>query len=187
MSPGSVRTRLCIISDTHTIPPFPSTDTKHVYRHPFPTSDVLLHCGDITKIGHIAEYEAILDFLKQAPAELKLVIAGNHDITLHKELYLERLKNKHRNIPIDVDAVRELWTGDEARANGIVYLEEGVRTFNLSSGARFTVSGIEFALCVWIRQGLEEMHLFEEPPLEKHVTHSCGGDLWAAAQYKIDV
>lgn len=100
---------------------------------------------------------------------------------------MERLKNKHRNIPIDVDAVRELWTGDEARANGIVYLEEGVRTFNLSSGARFTVSGIEFALCVWIRQGLEEMHLFEEPPLEKHVTHSCGGDLWAAAQYKIDV
>lgn len=68
------------------------------------------------------------------------MIAGNHDITLHKDLYLERLKNKHRNVPIDVDAVRELWTGQEARDAGIIYLEEEMRTFSLKNGGRFTVS-----------------------------------------------
>lgn len=40
----------------------------------------------------------------------------------------------------DVEEIRELWTGQEAREAGIVYLEEGVRTFELGSGARFTVS-----------------------------------------------
>ncbi len=88
----------------------------------------------------MAEYECMLSFLKTAPAELKLVIAGNHDITLHKDLYLERLKNKHRNIPEDTDAIRQMWTGDEARSAGIVYLEEGVQAFELRNGARFTVS-----------------------------------------------
>lgn len=68
------------------------------------------------------------------------MIAGNHDITLHKDLYLERLKNKHRNVPIDVDAVRVLWTGQEARDAGIVYLEEEMRTFYLKNGARLNVS-----------------------------------------------
>ena len=68
------------------------------------------------------------------------MIAGNHDMTLQKDLYLKRLKNKHRNLPEDVDAIRELWTGKDARNAGIMYLEEGVRTFELSNGARFTVS-----------------------------------------------
>ena len=144
MSTNNIKTRLCIISDTHTVIPFPNSDTSHIYRQPFPKSDVLLHCGDITNVGYLTEFEAIFNFLKQAPAELKLVIAGNHDITLHKDLYLETLKNKHRNIPDDVDAIRELWTGKEARRAGIVYLEEGVKTFTLGNGARFTVRQISF-------------------------------------------
>ena len=81
----------------------------------------------------------MLDFLKQAKAELKLVIAGNHDITLHEELYLKRLKNKHNNVPEDMGKIREMWMGEEARRYGIVYLEEGTRMFELGNGARFTV------------------------------------------------
>lgn len=42
----------------------------------------------------------------------------------------------------DVEEIRELWTGQEARDAGIVYLEEGVRTFELGNGARLTVSDI---------------------------------------------
>ncbi len=82
--------------------------------------------------------------LKAAPAELKLVIPGNHDITLHEEFYVGGTgKDKHvgrgRGVE-DVKRIRELWMGEEARRAGIVYLEEGVRTFELGSGARFTVS-----------------------------------------------
>ena len=140
MTATTAKTHFCILSDTHTVTPFPPNDRTHAYRYLFPASDVLIHCGDITTVGYLSEYETIFNFLKAAPAELKLVIAGNHDITLHKELYLERLKEKHGNVVEDVDRIREMWVGEEARRAGIVYLEEGVRRFELSNGASFTVS-----------------------------------------------
>ena len=150
MSTTTIRTRLLIISDTHTASPLPSTDPTHAYRLPLPQADVLLHAGDITKVGYFAEYEAMFDMLKAAPAELKLVIPGNHDITLHEDFYVRGTgKNKHIRSMEDVQKIRELWTGQEARSAGIVYLEEGVRTFELGNGARFTVSGLHFCLRLW--------------------------------------
>ena len=148
MSTKTIRARLLIISDTHTAAPLPSTDRTHAYRLPFPQADILLHAGDITKVGYLTEYQAMFDMLKAAPAELKLVIPGNHDITLHEQFYVEGTgKKKHlwrgRSME-NVEKIRELWTGQEAREAGIVYLEEGVRTFELSTGARFTVSGFVF-------------------------------------------
>lgn len=146
MSTKTVRTRLLIISDTHTASPRPSTDPTHAYRLPLPKADILLHAGDITTVGYLSEYEKMLDMLKAASAELKLVIPGNHDITLHEEFYVRRTgKDKHVRRGgegmEDVQKIREMWMGEEARRAGIVYLEEGVRTFELRSGARFTVSG----------------------------------------------
>lgn len=74
-------------------------------------------------------------------APLKLVIAGNHDLTLDQEYYARVIKERkrHRGIPEDVEAVKEIWTGEEAQAAGIVYLEEGVRSFELENGAGLTV------------------------------------------------
>lgn len=88
----------------------------------------------------------MFDMLREASAELKLIIPGNHDITLHEDFYVRGTgKDKHvgrgRGLE-DVQKIREMWTGEEARRAGIVYLEEGVRTFELKSGARFTVSGL---------------------------------------------
>lgn len=77
-----VKTRFCLISDTHARAPVPPTVTEHGYRHPLPSADVLLHAGDLTRTGMIDEYRVTLDMLKAADAELKIVIAGNHDLTL---------------------------------------------------------------------------------------------------------
>lgn len=93
----------------------------------------------------------MFDMLKAAPAELKLVIPGNHDITLHEEFYVQRTgKDKHlrRNggSMEDAQKIRDMWMSEEARRTGIVYLEEGVRTFELGNGARFTVSGLDLCL-----------------------------------------
>lgn len=95
----------------------------------------------------------MFDMLKQVPAELKLIIPGNHDITLHEEFYVWGTgKDKHTRRDgggmEDVKRIRKMWTGEEARRAGIVYLEEGVRTFELESGARFTVSGLGF----WVKR-----------------------------------
>ena len=136
----TVRTRFLIISDTHTANPFPSSDTDHAFRSPLPSADVLLHAGDITKVGYINEYESAIQMLSTASAELKLVIAGNHDITLDEKYYHETGKKRfHRNIAEDLDVVKDMWIGEDAKKAGIVYMEEGVKTFTLKNGATFTV------------------------------------------------
>ncbi|KAL8917095.1 MAG: hypothetical protein Q9172_005980 [Xanthocarpia lactea] len=136
----TVKTRFCIISDTHTAEPRPLNDKSHAYREPLPSADVLLHAGDITMAGYIHEYESMVDMLSKANAELKIVIAGNHDVTLDEPYYEKIGKRKfHRNIGEDLEVVREMWTGEKAKKAGIVYLDEGVRTFTLSNGARFTI------------------------------------------------
>ncbi|KAL8736447.1 MAG: hypothetical protein Q9166_000239 [cf. Caloplaca sp. 2 TL-2023] len=148
----TIKTRICIISDTHTAELWPSNDTKHAYRDPLPKADVLLHAGDITKVGYVSEYETMFDMLFKADAELKIVIAGNHDITLDDHFYETSGKRRmHRNIGEDLKVVRDIWTGEEAKRAGIIYLEEGVRTFILSNKARFTIytSPYQPEFCNW--------------------------------------
>lgn len=94
-------------------------------------------------IGRLAEYRKMIEALSVADAELKIVIAGNHDITLHEEYYKWNGKNMfHGDSSEDLEQVRDLWTGEAAQKAGIVYLEEGIRTFELSNGAMFTVCWI---------------------------------------------
>ncbi|KAI4195601.1 MAG: hypothetical protein LQ346_003379 [Caloplaca aetnensis] len=116
----TIKTRFTIISDTHSRPPFPSDDTSHAYRSPLPPADVLLHAGDLTSVGYIAEHESAFNTISSASAELKIVIAGNHDITLDEEYYRSTgAKRFHRSIPEDTALVREIWTGEKAKAAGI--------------------------------------------------------------------
>ncbi|KAL8921892.1 MAG: hypothetical protein Q9208_005496 [Pyrenodesmia sp. 3 TL-2023] len=151
-SPKTIKTRFTIISDTHTTSPFPPTDTAHAYRSPLPPADVLLHAGDLTNIGYIHEHESAFNTISSASAELKIVIAGNHDITLDEKYYRSTgARFLHRNIPEDTAAVREIWTGEKAKEKGVVYLEEGVRRFTLRNGATFTIytSPYQPEFCDW--------------------------------------
>jgi predicted phosphodiesterase len=43
--------------------------------------DVVLHCGDLTMIGRLSNYEKAIANTKAIDAELKLVTAGNHACT----------------------------------------------------------------------------------------------------------
>lgn len=137
-----VKTRFLILSDTHNCAPAIEGDLTKAYRLPLPSSDVLLHAGDLTMEGRMAEHRRTFDVVKQAPAEMKLVIAGNHDITLDAEYYSAYGAMRHGANFEDIDAIKALWTGDEAKKHGIIYLEEGCRTFTLHSGARFTVASL---------------------------------------------
>ena len=92
-------------------------------------------------VGYLEEYKKMMESLVMADAELKIVIAGNHDITLHDRYYMrDGLNIFHTGVSEDLTAIKELWLGKAAKEAGIVYLEEGTRTFELSNGARFTVS-----------------------------------------------
>lgn len=94
-------------------------------------------------VGSHDDYHATLDVMKQVPASLKLVIAGNHDLTLDKEWMSTHEGDSRARHPPDnaYMASREFWTGNEGRAKkeGIVFLDEGVHSFKLQSGAKLTV------------------------------------------------
>ncbi|KAJ5803420.1 uncharacterized protein N7503_005870 [Penicillium pulvis] len=111
-TPARVKTRICMISDTHTNVPLPADDKEHAFRDPLPKADVLLHAGDLTKVGYTVEYEATVSMLKAADAELKLVIAGNHDITLDEEHFTTFGYRRHRK-PIRLGSAPPVLEDDE--------------------------------------------------------------------------
>lgn len=151
-----IKTRLCLISDTHNNTPAPNT-TGVSYRHPLPESTILIHAGDITRVSYRREHLQILHYLQTScTAELKLIIPGNHDISLDEPYYTAPDGGGliHRrgifagspefaapdDDPLESpQAIRELYTCPEAKEAGIVYMEEGTREFELSNGAKFTV------------------------------------------------
>ena len=110
--------------------------------------------------------------LKDADAKLKIVIAGNHDITLDEEYYNGGGNRRHsrrmgytaaldRNgdqgqdpgdAPLeDPKEIKALYTHPDTVAAGIRYLDEGTYTFTLSTGARFTIYASPYSpeFCNW--------------------------------------
>lgn len=160
----TAKTRILIISDTHTAPlvdpgsPDAGDNGQRPFRAPLPAADVLLHCGDITMMGYMHEYDAALDMLGRIDAPLKLVIAGNHDLSLDDDFYLRQsrgtakwtngermhLKNYDPDMPLQA---RELWAGEKAKAKGVTFLDEGTHEFTLQNGARLKVCTRSHVIC----------------------------------------
>lgn len=140
-----IKTRFLIISDTHSAVPGQVTGkTNVVAGAPLPKADVLLHCGDLTMIGHLSEYDKTLDMLESIDADLKLVIAGNHDISLDKVYYRRKGRFMHGSSGYSEDVptkAREMWLGERAKSAGVTYLEEGTHSFTLKNGAKLRVGG----------------------------------------------
>ena len=76
-TPGHIR--FVCISDTH---------GQH-RKMTIPNGDVLLHAGDITNVGEPAQFEDFVKWLSELPHPEKIVIAGNHDLTIQTEFYIE--------------------------------------------------------------------------------------------------
>lgn len=152
MEPKTIKTRLLLLSDTHSTPPHPPP-SPHPYRHPLPKADILIHAGDLTTTGKLTEHKTTLSVLKSATAELKLVIAGNHDITLDEKYYaaIPATSYRVRGGREDTAAIKQLYTSAEAYDAGIRYLTEGTHTFCLSTGAKVTVYASPYtpAFCGW--------------------------------------
>jgi predicted phosphohydrolase len=69
-SPEQPKIRIVCVSDTHTL------------QHDIPDGDVLIHAGDLTNKGNIAELQAQIDWISSLPHQHKVAIAGNHDTYL---------------------------------------------------------------------------------------------------------
>jgi predicted phosphodiesterase len=69
--PAQPPIRVVCISDTHT----------HIPEH-VPEGDVLIHAGDMTNAGSIAEIQKQVDWLASLPHKEIVVVSGNHDTYL---------------------------------------------------------------------------------------------------------
>lgn len=66
--------KIICISDTH---------NRHTELH-LPPGDMLIHAGDYSMRGHVAETEAFLSWFAAQPHRHKVFIAGNHDFIFQK-------------------------------------------------------------------------------------------------------
>ena len=148
MATDTVKTRFLLLSDTHNALPSPSNPTPDptkdiAYRWPLPKADVLIHAGDLTATGTVEEHRSAIELLEGVDAELKIVIPGNHDMTLHRDYCTGKLGEPifwcPRYDEKKLDGIEEMYRGGKARESGIVYMVEEYRVFRLRSGVVFGV------------------------------------------------
>lgn len=93
-SSNAMRTRLLIISDTHGHALLDPT-RQYGFRRPLPSADIALHCGDLTLRSTPKELETTLNVMREIDAPLKLVIPGNHDMSLDLKFWEEEVRTRH--------------------------------------------------------------------------------------------
>jgi Icc-related predicted phosphoesterase len=72
--------RIVFLSDTH----------GAKLSHPVPEGDLLIHCGDFSKLGKEKELLAFSEWFFACPHRHKIFIAGNHDLMFEKDPALAR-------------------------------------------------------------------------------------------------
>ncbi|KAK3112851.1 hypothetical protein LTR53_010429 [Teratosphaeriaceae sp. CCFEE 6253] len=131
------KTSFLILSDTHNFERAAADPATCPLAHEMPKVDVLLHCGDLTQVGGISAYKKALRLLASFDAELKLVIAGNHDISLDGAYWRTHLDEDDE--PEEHDAAVAIMTGPLAKEAGVTYLTEGTHRFTLRDGTTFSI------------------------------------------------
>ncbi|KAH8174380.1 calcineurin-like phosphoesterase domain-containing protein [Sarocladium implicatum] len=116
-SPNLRRTRIVCISDTH----------NNTFK--LPKGDVLIHAGDLTNQGSFSELSKTIKWLEEAPFEAKVVIAGNHDITLDDKFYADHGLYFHSQKPQSPSECQALLLGSQS----ITYLRHEAATVRLKS------------------------------------------------------
>ena len=129
--------RFLILSETHNFE-FQDYDADTCpLQAPPPRVDVVLRCGDLTHCGSLSSYKKALKMLGAFEAELKLFMAGNHDLELDKDFWRTHLDESDEEE--DHSRAMAIMTGELARDANVTYLEEGTYRFVLSCGATFTL------------------------------------------------
>ncbi|CAL3969105.1 unnamed protein product [Diplocarpon coronariae] len=151
MPSTKLSTRFMIISDTHDFEFGQAEKVDGSLTLPTPKADVLLHCGDLTQVGGLSSYGRLLKMLRMIDAELKLVIAGNHDLDLDRKHWESTHCSDDEGGRAQHQEAVDIMTGRLAKDAGVTYLVEGLNTFTLKSGARFTIytSPYQPEFCNW--------------------------------------
>lgn len=135
MARHTVQTKFLVLSDTHNFER--DANKKCPLSQKMPEVDVVLHCGDLTQVGGLSAYKKALKIFEQFDAELKLVVAGNHDISLDGEYWRDHLEED--DDPEEHKQAVEIMTGPLAKKANVTYLTEGLHKFMLQNGTSFSI------------------------------------------------
>ncbi|KAB5547124.1 ser/Thr protein phosphatase family protein [Coniochaeta sp. 2T2.1] len=106
--------------------------------------DVAIHCGELTQHSTLNEFKHAIRMMSKINADLKLVIAGDHDWTLDNTtgIYRKRLVEARVHGVSEAAFIKQFGAWGEARRllfdaarAGIAFLDEGRHSFHLSNGA----------------------------------------------------
>ena len=85
------------------------SDTHNRFRElTIPEGDILIHAGDITSRGYVAELKDFNEWLITLPHEHKVVIAGNHELSFDSISKYENEKFQPED-PLEKDLPPELF------------------------------------------------------------------------------
>ena len=151
------------ISDTHSAHSKLKFDAEK-------SPDVLLHAGDLSRVGTKKELAAAIDWLGSLPFKHKIVIAGNHDVGLDKSCDFITMRRRYGPYPTpeETDELVKLFS-----KNNIVYLTPE------RPSAEIEVKDVKLQV-----YGLP--HTPKTPGLDAF-TRDRDEDTWAACQGKYDI
>uniref|UniRef100_A0A8C2AA77 Metallophosphoesterase domain containing 1 n=1 Tax=Cyprinus carpio TaxID=7962 RepID=A0A8C2AA77_CYPCA len=169
-------TRFVCISDTHS-----RTDTIQM-----PYGDVLLHAGDFTELGLPSEVKKFNDWLGTLPYEIKIVIAGNHELTFDQEFMADLIKQDFYYFPSASKLKPENYENVQSLLTNCIYLQDSdvtVRGFRIYGspwqpwyyGWGFNLPRGQALLDKWNQiPDSTDILLTHCPPLGKtYITHKC--------------
>uniref|UniRef100_A0A093V919 Metallophosphoesterase domain-containing protein 1 n=1 Tax=Talaromyces marneffei PM1 TaxID=1077442 RepID=A0A093V919_TALMA len=97
--------------------------------------DVAIHCGDLTQESKLDEFKTTLRHLQDVNADLKLVIAGNHDFTLDVPAFESIVRNTRP--PLEPELVRKTY-GDYGEVRNSLFADWGFQ-YHPREGHRFDI------------------------------------------------
>jgi len=105
--------RIVCTSDTHNDVPKPEE---------IPFGDVFIHAGDMTDDGTLEELQVAFDWISNLPHKIKLLVAGNHDLSLDP-FHPATTRGSYLK-------ARHLFKSPLAVSRGVHYLDSEVRSIN---------------------------------------------------------
>ncbi|KAJ5010149.1 putative rhamnogalacturonate lyase C [Colletotrichum sp. SAR 10_99] len=156
------RTRFVCVSDTH------NTTVK------LPKGDVLIHAGDLTNQGSFSELSRAVAWLEKAPFEAKIVIAGNHDLTLDAPFYALHGPHFHNQAPQSPSDCLALLTSSPS----ITYLNHASARITLTSPSGPRTSFSVFGSPYSPRNGLWAFSYDTPPQSQTTLTAADLSTLW---------
>mmetsp|Transcript_28662 Transcript_28662/g.31831 ORF Transcript_28662/g.31831 Transcript_28662/m.31831 type:complete len:327 (-) Transcript_28662:39-1019(-) len=116
--------RIVCVSDTH---------CRHKELE-IPPADILIHAGDFTNSGRAEAVDDFVTWLDGLPVKHKIVISGNHDVTLNTEWYAKHYWRYHKT-PYDAKAIKE------KLQKHCTYLQD----------SKVTIEGLNFYGTPWVK------------------------------------